>query len=43
VRSESKFLDFETHCSSIVFCCVFVFLLCKKFVEVFVGTWILMF
>ncbi len=43
MRSESKFLDFETHRSYVVFCCVSVFLLCKKFVEVFVGTWILMF
>ncbi len=29
------FWIFEAHYSSIVFCCVFVFLLCKEFVEVF--------
>jgi hypothetical protein len=44
VWSNSKFLDFEAYPSSVVFWCVYVFLLCKEFVEVFfVGTWILMF
>ncbi len=32
---ESSFLDFEDLCSSIVLCCVFMFLLCKEFVKVF--------
>jgi hypothetical protein len=37
VWSKSSFLDFEAHRSSIVFCCVYVFLLCKEFIEVFFG------
>ncbi len=43
VWSKSSFLDFEAHRNSTMFYCVFMFLLCKEFVEVFVGTWILVF
>jgi hypothetical protein len=35
---KSSLLDFETHCSSNMFYYVFMFLLCKEFIEVFVGT-----
>jgi hypothetical protein len=43
VSSKSIFLDFEAQHSVVVFCYVYVFLLCKEFVEIFVGIWILVF
>jgi hypothetical protein len=33
-----SFLDFEAHHNFDMFSCVFMFLLYKKFVEVFIGT-----
>ncbi len=35
-----QFSGFETHHNFVVFYYVVVFILCKEFVEVFVGTWI---
>lgn len=43
VWSKSNSLDVETHCSSVMFSYVYVFLLCKEFVEVFIATWNLCF
>jgi hypothetical protein len=40
---ESNVLNFEPHQNFVVFCYVYVFLLCKELVEIFVGTWIPMF
>ncbi len=40
---KSNFLDFETRHSSVVSYYVYVFFLCKEFVDIFVGTWLLVF